>query len=359
MTRTLRCTAVARVVFVIVDALPPRHVSAAVTPALFRLAEEGGSSIGRAVMTSATYPNHATFATGVDPTVHGLLANWIVADGRPQPAQDVGPAVATIFDACRDSGRSSAAVFGDQHLVGVMGARAADEHWPVNGVLGDDIARDGHGYAADHEVLPRLLRVLEGDRPDLVVGHLNEPDTAAHVHGPNSEGALASYRSADAAIATIVDALRPTWDDTALIVVSDHDQEDVDEPIDLYPAAAATGFPLICLPEGTAAVIWGNDASNGAWLDGVGGVAGHRELLPGVRLAWSEPRHCFRPPAPFRQEPPDRGAHGGIRTRSQVAIVAGGHPDAVALARSLDDRSQIEATEWAPTVAGLLTIDWT
>ena len=89
----------------------------------------------------------------------------------------------------------------------------------------------------------------------------------------------------------------------------------------------------------------------------VGGVTGHRELLPGVRLAWSEPRHCFRPPPAFRQEPPDLGAHGGIRTRSQVAIVAGGHPAAVALARSLNERAQVEATEWAPTIAGLLGID--
>jgi hypothetical protein len=240
---------------------------------------------------------------------------------------------------------------GDQHLIQVMGAHRADEHWPPDGVLTDDIDRDGHGYAADHEVLPRLLVVLEGDRPDLVVGHLNEPDTAAHIYGPDSEGALESYRAADASIARIVDALQPTWDDTVLIIVSDHDQEDVDEPIDLYPAAAATGFPLICLPEGTAAVIWGDDASNGMWLDGVGGVAGHREVQPGVRLAWSEPRHCFRPPAAFRQEPPDRGAHGGIRTRSQVAIVAGGHAAAITL------RSQIEATEWAPTLAGLLNID--
>ena len=227
----------ARVVFLIIDALPPRHVSDEITPTLAGLANQGGSSIGRAVMTSATYPNHATFATGVDPMVHRLLANWVVVDGVPRSANEVGPAVPTIFDACRSAGRSSAAIFGDQHLVGVMGARAADEHWPVDGVLAEEVARDGHGYAADHEVMPRLLHVLEGDRPELVVGHLNEPDTAAHMFGPDSDGAIASYRSADAAVATIVEALCPTWDDTALIVVSDHDQENVrgDGVIDLYP----------------------------------------------------------------------------------------------------------------------------
>jgi Type I phosphodiesterase / nucleotide pyrophosphatase len=344
-------------VFLIIDALPPRHVSRTVTPTLAALAAEGGSSVGRAVMTSATYPNHATFATGVDPIVHGLLANWVVAYGRPQPANEIGPAVPTIFDACRAAGRSSKAVVGDQHLIGVMGARASDDHWPIDGVLGDEIARDGHGYAADKEVLPRLLAALEGDRADLVVGHLNEPDTAAHIFGPDSDGALDTYRSTDACVAPIVDALRPTWDDTVLIVVSDHDQEDVRDEIALHRAAAEAGVPVLCLPEGTAAIAWGQDDSRGAWLDSIDGIAGHRELLPGARLVWSEPGFAFRPPAPFRQEVPDLGGHGGIRTRSQVAIAAGGHPDAFALARALDARPQVEATEWAATVASLLSID--
>ena len=62
-------------------------------------------------------------------------------------------------------------------------------------------------------------------------------------------------------------------------------------------------------------------------------------------------------PAGFMDRPPDLGTHGGPRTRSQVAIVAGGHPDAIALAAVLNARAQIDATEWAPTVAGLLSID--
>jgi hypothetical protein len=86
---------VARVVFLIIDALPPRHVTPMLMPALSALGDEGGRSIGRAVMTSATYPNHATFATGVDPLVHGLIANWIVVDGQPRPAQAIGPSVPT------------------------------------------------------------------------------------------------------------------------------------------------------------------------------------------------------------------------------------------------------------------------
>ena len=346
-----------RVVFVIVDALPPRHLNGTTMPTLAALADEGGSAVGRAVMTSATYPNHATFATGRLPREHRILANWVVHEGRPRPSYHVGPAAPTIFDACRAGGRSCAAVLGDQNLIGVMGAHTADHHWPPDGALPDDVERDGHGYAANREVLPRILQALVGDRPDLVVAHINEPDTEAHIYGPDSPEALESYRAADTCVTAIVDALRPTWDDTVLVVVSDHDQEEVDDaPIDLYEPVAAAGLPLMPIPEGSAAIVWGDDETNGRWLDAVDGVTGHHEVEPGIRLVSCAPRRWFTPPAGFLTGPADRGTHGGERTRSQVAIVAGGDPHAVQLARSLRDRGQIDATEWAPMIAGLLEI---
>ena len=77
-------------------------------------------------MTSATYPNHATFVTGVPPRDARHRHQLGAADRSVVPAWELGPAVPTLFDACRAAGRSSAAVFGDQCLVGVMGARAAD-----------------------------------------------------------------------------------------------------------------------------------------------------------------------------------------------------------------------------------------
>ena len=318
---------------------------------------EGGSALGRAVMTSATYPNHATFATGALPLDHGVVANWIVHEGRARPSYDIGPATPTIFDACHAGGRSCVAVLGDQHLVSIMGATRADGHWPPEGALPDDVERDGHGYAANREVLPRILDALDGDRADLVVAHINEPDTEAHIFGPDSAEALASYRAADDCLDAIVDALRPTWDDTVLIVVSDHDQEEVDDdPIDLYEPVAQAGLPLIPIPEGSAAIVWGEDETNGAWLDAVDGVTGHHEVARGIRLVACRPRRWFNAPAGFMSGPADRGTHGSERTRNQVAIVAGGHPSATALARRLNERGTIEATEWAPAVARALEV---
>ena len=344
-----------RVVFLIVDALPPRHVDDATTPTLAALAREGGSAVGRAVMTSATYPNHATFATGALPVDHGLLANWVVVDGAPRPAHKVGPRVPTLFDACAAAGRSSACVVGDHRLIGVMGGARADGHWPLEGRLGADIARDGHGYAANHEVLPRLLPFLAPDGPDLVVGHLNEPDTAAHVHGPDSPAALACYRDTDACLAPIVDAVRSGWDDVVVIVVSDHDQETTveDGRIDLWTAAEQRG--LLGMPEGNGAVVWGDDPEDGRWLDELDGVGGHERVRADARVVWAVPSWWFALP-PGIEHPWEPGQHGGATTRDQVAIVAGGHPAAAAIGRALRARRP-EAADWAPTIAALLGLD--
>jgi hypothetical protein len=51
-----------------------------------------------------------------------------------------------------------------------------------------------------------------------------------------------------------------------------------------------------------------------------------------------------------------RGVHGGSSTRTQVAVVAGGHPAVAAISRSLADRPP-DAPDWAVTLADLLEIE--
>jgi arylsulfatase A-like enzyme len=343
-----------RLLFLVLDGMPPRRVGPAVTPALWSLVEEGGTlATGRAVMASATYPNHATFSTGTEPEDHGIVTNWLVRDGRVRPAWELGPRGDTIFDACRRAGRSSAAVLGDQNLVGVMGAATADAHWPPEGVLGDEILRDGHGYAADDEVLPRVLEAWD-EGPDLLVGHLNEPDTAGHVHGPDSDAAAEGYRRTDAVVGRIVEHLRSAWHDTVVVIVSDHDQEtvDPDDPVDLYGPASHLDERIVVIPEGGAAVAWGDDAADGSWLDAVEGVAGHRSQMGGAPLVWAEPGRYLALPPGF-EEHAEPGQHGGPGTRDQVALVTGGHPAAAMLGSALRSRRP-EAGDWAPTIAALL-----
>lgn len=345
-----------KVVFTVLDALPVRHVGDDHTPVLAALARTAGGAPAqaRSVMTSSTYPNHATFATGAGPRDHGIVTNWVPETGRLVPAWKLGPAVPTLFDACRAAGLTSAAVFGDQCLVGVMGAHAADSHWPPDGVPPPEARRDAHDYIDDRDTVVELVAALDA-RPDLVVSQLNAPDTAAHVYGPDSEAALECYRETDALLAVARDHL--DWDDTVWIIVSDHDQEALDdrEPIDLRPEFARRELDLFALPEGSATVICGEGARDvQRWLldvDGVEGTARFEIKDPGLEccFAWSLPGRAFG----FAEMGTERGTHGGPRTRAQVAVVTGGHAAVQPLVRAITAHP-ITAADWAPTVAALL-----
>jgi arylsulfatase A-like enzyme len=347
-----------KVVFTVLDALPARHVGEQHTPVLTALAHEAGQAPGRAraVMTAATYPNHASFATGARPSEHGIGTNFVPHTGGLTPAWELGPAVPTLFDACRGAGRSSAAAVGDQCLVGVMGARRADSHWPLDGEIPASARRDAHGYIDDADTLEALLAAIDA-RPDLVVSQLNAPDTAAHVHGPDSDGALAVYRETDARLAVVRDHL--DWDDTVWLVVSDHDQETVveREPIDLRPAFARRGVELFALPEGSATVVCGDGARDAAqWLPEVEGVEGTApfhlaDTTLEACLAWCVPGRTFG----FAEMATEPGTHGSPRTRAQVAVVTGGHPRAAEIARVAASRA-VSAIDWAPTIATLLDL---
>jgi arylsulfatase A-like enzyme len=347
-----------KVVLTVLDALPARHVDEEHTPVLTALARAVDARPGRAraVMTAATYPNHATFATGSTPREHGIGTNYVPHVGGFTPAWELGPSVPTLFDACRAAGRSSAAVVGDQCLVGVMGARAADTHWPPNGEIPAGARLDAHGYLHDDDTIVELLAAVDA-RVDLVVSQLNGPDTAAHVHGPDSEAALAAYRETDARLKVIREHL--DWDDTVWIIVSDHDQETVieREPVDLRPALARRGVDLFALPEGSATVVCGEGAVDATrWLpsvDGVEGAAPFHLADPDLEacLAWCDAGRTFG----FTELPTEPGTHGSPRTRAQVAVVTGGHALAAAIAHTAASR-RVSATDWAPTIAALLGV---
>ena len=76
-----------KVVFTVLDALPARHMGPDHTPVLDELARAGARAPNgaRSVMTSATYPNHATFVTGAEPDRHGIGTNWVPQTGRVVP----------------------------------------------------------------------------------------------------------------------------------------------------------------------------------------------------------------------------------------------------------------------------------
>lgn len=341
------------VLFVVLDGASPRHVEATVMPTLYGLAANGAwcrtGAIG--VLPSSTYPNHATFVTGVPPEQHGIIANaWPSAAGTVC-SWEAGPRVPTLFDSMRAAGRPSAAVFGDDHLIGATGATRADHHWPEDGLLDDVVVRDALGYATDTETVERVIEAT-GQGFELVVAQLNQTDTVAHLFGPDSEEALRHARRVDGLLADLVDSLRHDWDEWVVVIVSDHSQETVTvpEPIDLRGEAAMRRLTGQVVDDGSMAVLGGEMAADAGWTTGVVGVEGFHRAGPDTAFVWAGPGRWFSPVAL-----PVHGVHGGPRTSAQVAVVSGGHPEAGRF-RTVLTEGRPRSTLWAPAVADLLGV---
>ncbi len=334
------------------DGLSPRHVDDEVMPVLAGAARGGGwtPTGGLGCLPSSTYPNHATFATGVSPDRHGIVANAIPTADATTPAWELGPSVPTLFDAMAAAGRPSAAVFGDHHLVGVTGGQSADFLWSRDEHAGG-VARDLLGYAKDDETVVGIAEAIDTGA-DLVFAQMNEPDTMAHIFGPDSPEARRQYGRSDAHFGSVVESLRGEWDDWVVIVMSDHSQETVTEPapIDLRAAARARGLAGSIADDGAVAAAAGELARDPRWMLEVPGIEGVRRLGGGAVLAWAAPGRYF-----FQVEVPVRGVHGSPRTAVQVAVVTGGHPAAGALGAAIG-RHRPAAESWAPAISELLDL---
>lgn len=336
-----------RVVLVVLDAFPNALVDPDLTPTLDRLSRQGGRSRagGVAEATAATYPNHATFVTGRSSVDHGIITNMVLDGGLWRAAATVGPATPTLFDACRAEGRSSAVVVGDQNLIGVCGATVADRHWPPQGVIPDGTPRCVSGYLPDDEVV-RVLGDTDLD-VDLLVVQLDEVDGARHASGAWSDEARDQCHRTDAALGRVVDLLQPRWDDTVMVVVSDHDQEDVghQEPAD-FAGHLPDGIE-VC-HQGTASLLVGPMAEPD--LLALPGVVGSTSLDDDHHVVWGLPGQVFGAVH-------GRGDHGSPRTATQVAVIGGGHPVVIGLADGLD-ATRPPATRWAELTAELLDLTW-
>ena len=337
------------IVFAVLDAFPHQRLEPADLPTLASLASEGGQAAtgGRAVLSASTYPNHASFVTGAAPARHGILTSKALHEGAFRPAQEVGPAVPTLFDWCRAANRRAVAAVGDQNLIHVCGATAADAHWPPNGELPESAPKGRLGFAADRAVVSGA-QSLELERADLVFLQLDEVDTERHLNGADPKDVFDQCRATDAALGEILQHLRPIWHDVVVVAVSDHDHEHIERgAIDLAAAAKERGLDVMIEHDGTAAVVVGEISQE--ILRTLPGVTDSAQLDRACHLVWGEPGVQFGIDWGLAAH------HGSPRSQTQLAVVGGGHPAASTLVSKIAS-SPPECTHWAGWLAELLGV---
>lgn len=345
----------ARVILLGLDGFPNRAVGPALTPRMWKLAQDGGRADDGGVtdFPSSTDPGFCSLLTGCRPKKHGVRTTaWRYAK-LPDWAGAETPQVPTIFEACRSAGVHTTAVVADDR--GLLCTDAADVRWPPDGVVPQGTALDAHGYPTNAVVLPHLLGAVIDARNQFVFGHLNEADTVGHDHGPESDAARGCYAATDAAVGEILDAAADRWRDTVVVIVSDHDMQprDSSPPIDLMSDSHDALWDLI-IPDGGAALVHLRPgADHDAARRALGAIDGVESWSPADQflIAGARPGRIFAAPIY-----PAGGFHGAPATARTLAIVGGGHPAVGQLARSLR-RRRPHLADWAPTSASLLGVD--
>jgi len=198
------------------------------------------------VFPTNTFPNHVTLVTGVSPERHGIVNNVFLDPKRGLFQKNDDP---TWIEA--EPLWSIAA----RH-----GIVSASYHW----VGSEGPWRSGHGprywkrfdaSTPDREKVEQILAWLdlepEQERPRLITSWFPGADSTGHRFGPDAPEVWRALERQDAAIGRLVSGLdaRRAFEDTTLLVVSDHGMLEVERRVDLDEALAAADLP---------ATVWGS-----------------------------------------------------------------------------------------------------
>jgi hypothetical protein len=352
-----------RIILLVLDGFPNNSITNEWTPCLWGLGQTGGwsSAGGICELPSCTYPSHATLLTGRLPKYHNV---WSGLASHPRPGVVPGWAgqenvtLPTIWDLCLEKGLRCAAIIGDHKLFPILSAQNAHIIYPPSGGVPEGTPRDAFGYPTNEAVKPYLLSAVQDLSLSFVFIHLNETDTIGHVHGPESVEAKAAYTATDGIVKELVDALKNDWDNSILIILSDHGMEPLKNPIpiNLRNEERLRGFSFDVVEEGGCAMVHPGPGENLEQLSSallhVPGVISCTTISSDILIVGSEPGLLFG----TEERKVGIGIHGGSGTSSTVNIVTGGHPTAMKLAKAVkDQRSHL--ANWAPTIASLLGLE--
>jgi predicted AlkP superfamily pyrophosphatase or phosphodiesterase len=205
------------------DGFARRYLDADSAPALHALARGGVTARGMIPsFPTITFPNFYALATGLYPDHSGIVNNRFF-----DPAHD------SAFEYKKPVAHESYWWGGEPIWVTAtkQGAPAATMFWvgsdaPVNGVRPTLWHSYDHAvqFSARVDTLLAWLDLPAEQRPRLVMGYFEEPDTQGHRHGPDSPETYQAVLRVDSALAQLVSGLqaRKLYDSVDIVIVADH-----------------------------------------------------------------------------------------------------------------------------------------
>ena len=198
------------VLLVSIDGLRADAIGEFGAPTLQRLMREGSYSLSaRTIMPSSTLPSHTSMLSGEPPDQHGVLWNNVVS----AQADVVG--FPTVFSVAREHGYRTAAFFSKAKFGPLQRPGTLDYSQAPGGWFGR--------WSSDRTVAD-VRSYMDRNRPNLLFVHLAEPDRAGHSSGWMSDAYGRAVRSADSAVAALLQSADATYGagNYSLLVTADH-----------------------------------------------------------------------------------------------------------------------------------------
>jgi predicted AlkP superfamily pyrophosphatase or phosphodiesterase len=237
------------VVLISIDGMRPASYTSAgpaKIPTLRALASRGAWASGVVgVLPTVTYPSHTTMITGVPPAIHGIVNNtWLDPEARAAGAwywyaRDIK--VPTLPGLIRASGMTAAAVswpvtvgmdldynvpehFRSRHPEALSLLRALSTPRHLIDGYESSLAGPMPWPPTDDQRTGLAAWIIRTFKPNFLMLHIFDNDSASHEYGPDSPEALAALERSDAQVGTLLEAVQAAGlaERTDLVVVSDH-----------------------------------------------------------------------------------------------------------------------------------------
>ena len=195
------------------------------TPFMDMMASKGVKSGLIPSYPSKTFPNHYTLATGLYPDHHGIVANSFLDRSTGE-----------TFSLGNSEQKINPVYYGGEPIWNTakrQGIKTAVFYWPGSDVCVGGSHPDTY-YVYDKK--PRLtieqrldgiisqLSLPEKERPQLIMGYVEEPDGCGHNYGPHDKRTRKMVEKQDSMLTVFYNKMieLPIADDINLIVLSDH-----------------------------------------------------------------------------------------------------------------------------------------
>lgn len=218
-------------ILISIDGFRADYLDRNFTPTLQNLARSGAKSSGLTpVFPSVTFPNHYSIVTGLYPDHHGIVNNAMTDPKIPETFRlSSKESVANpswwkngipIWVTATEQGKKSSILF-----------------WPGSEAKIHDIqAQDWLVYDSSMSSSQRVSKLLEwlnrpaSSRADFATLYFSEVDSSGHRFGPNSTEVNTSLTNVDNSLDQLIRGLKDLhlYDQTTLIIVSDHGMAEVD-----------------------------------------------------------------------------------------------------------------------------------